>query len=79
MLLLHGSLHETGTQLELEGKRWAQLSLESGRTCNDVLASLLDGADNHRVTLGQPLQPCSSMCQVWTSCAKAFAPGMHLL
>ena len=33
-------------------------------TCNDVLASLLNGTLNHRVRLGQPLEALNKLGQV---------------
>ena len=34
------------------------------QTCNDVLASLLNGTLDHRVRLGQPLQPLHQLGQI---------------
>ena len=60
----------------LKGKRWAKLSRESGCTCNDVLAGLLDGADHHRVTFGQPLQPCRPAAALVSSTPAALRPSL---
>lgn len=42
----------------------AVLSAHDQLTCNDVLASLLNGTLNHGVRLGQPLEPLNQLGQV---------------